>query len=90
MIVPASRLLLYNYNNSKQYRVFELHTSQHIIADYKLMLDKLYPDPQPENKYVLYAIKEELIVKPYYEIEDLKERFAPDNLEEGAPFYISI
>lgn len=89
MIMPASRLLLYNIDNPKQYRVFELQTSQHIIADYKLMVEKNYPDPKPNNKYVLFTIIEELIVKPYYIIGDLKDKFAPKNLESGAPFYVT-
>ena len=90
MVIPASRLVLYNFNKPEEYQVFELNKSQYTIADYNLMLDKKYPEPKPTNKYVLYSIKEESIVKPYYNIEDLKRRFAPKDAEEGAPFYFTI
>lgn len=89
-IAAASRLVLYNYNNPSEYRVFELSTSQHTIAGYELMKELDYPNAQPDNKYILYTIIEEMIVKPEYDINDLKKSCAPKNLENGEPFFFSI
>ena len=89
-IVAASRLILYNFENPQEYRVFDLSTSQHIIADYKLMIEKEYPNASPENKYILFTIKEELLIKPFYDINDLKNRFASPNLIDGAPFFFKV
>lgn len=89
-IAAAARLVLYNYDNPQDYRVFDLSTSQHIIADYKLMMEKEYPDAKPDNKYILFTILEERAVTPYYDISDLKRRLAPHNLEDGAPFFFTV
>lgn len=86
-IAAASRLILYNYNNPLEYRVFELSTSQHTIAGYELMKELDYPNAQPDNKYILYTIKKEIPVIPYYDIDDLKKTHAPKNLEDGEPFF---
>lgn len=89
-VINASRLILYNLHNHKEYKVYELSTSQHIVANYNYMKEKDYPNPKQENKYILYNISEELIVQPYYDVDDLRDRFAPSNLENGAPFYVKI
>ena len=88
-ISAASRLVLYDFNYPEKYRVFELSTSQHIIADYELMKEKGYPGAKPKNKYILYSIKEEYAVTPYYNIEDLKKRVASPNLLPGEPFFFA-
>ena len=56
----------------------------------ELMREKEYPDAKPNNKYILFTIKEEMAVTPYYEIDDLKRRRAPENLEDGAPFFFTV
>ena len=86
-IAAASRLVLYNYNNPLEYRVFELSTFQHTIAGYELMKELKYPNAKPDNKYILYTIKEELLIQPVYDINGLKKRHAQKKLEDGAPFF---
>lgn len=89
-ISAASRLVLYSVDDPQKYRVFELSTSQHIIADYELMKEKGYPDAKPNNKYVLYSIVEEMTVTPYYDVEDLKKRFASPKSALGEPFFFAV
>jgi 5-methylcytosine-specific restriction enzyme subunit McrC len=89
-IAAASRLVLYNYSNPQEYKTYELSTSQHIIADYELMKEKEYPNARPGNKYVLYMIREEMALQPFYDIDDLKKRHAPSDLVDGAPFFFTV
>ena len=89
-ISAASRLVLYSVDDPQKYRVFELSTSQHIIADYELMKEKGYPDAKPNNKYILYSIVEEMTVTPYYDVEDLKKRFASPKSALGEPFFFAV
>ncbi len=89
MVVSASKLLLYNYDNPKEYQLFDLDSSNHIIANNELMKNKNYPDLQPDNEYLLYVIAGESTNNPYFDIESLKKEYAPD-LVKGAPFYVNI
>ena len=89
MVVSASKLLLYDYNNPKEYQLFDLDSSNHIIANNELMKGKNYPGLQPNNEYLLYVITGESTNNPYFDIESLKKEYAP-NLIKGAPFYANM
>ena len=89
MVVSASKLLLYNYDNPKEYQLLDLNSSNHIIANNELMKNKNYPGLQPNNEYLLYVITGESTNNPYFDIESLKKEYAPD-LINGAPFYVNL
>ncbi len=89
LVVSASRLLLYDYKNPKDYQVFELDSSSHIIAKNDLMKSKKYPDLKPDREYLLYVITKESGVKPYFDIESLRQTYAP-KLRKGSPFFVNI
>lgn len=65
-------LLLYDSKKTKEYQVFELDLSNHIIATNELMKSKGYPDLKHDREYLLYMITEEAGVKPYFDIESLR------------------
>ncbi len=89
LVVSASRLLLYNLNNPKEYQVYELEQSNHIIAKYDFMKSKGYPGLKPNREYLLYVITEESGVKPELDVESLKQTYAP-KLRKGSPFFVNI
>ena len=89
LVVSASRLLLYDSNPPKDYQVFELDSSSHIIAKNDLMKSKGYPDVKPDREYLLYVITEEAEVKPYFDVESLRQTYAP-KLRKGSPFFVTI
>ena len=89
LVVSASRLLLYNLNNPKEYQVYELEQSNHIIAKYDFMKSKGYPGLKPNREYLLYVITEESGVKPELDVESLKQTYAP-KLRNGSPFFVNI
>lgn len=89
LVVSASRLLLYDSKNPKEYQVFNLDSSNHIIANNELMKSKGYPGLKPEREYLLYVITEESGVKPYFDVESLRQTYAP-KLRKGSPFFVTI
>ena len=89
MVVSASRLLLYNINNPKEYQVYKLDSSNQILANNELMKAKDYPNLKPDRDYLLYVITEELSIKPNFDVESLKDKYAP-NLKNGSPFFVTI
>ena len=89
LVVSAFRLLLYDSKNPKEYQVFELDSSIHIIAKNDLMKTKGYPDLKPDREYLLYVITEEAGVKPYFDVESLRQTYAP-KLRKGSPFFVNI
>ena len=89
LVVSASKLLLYDYKNPQEYQIFELDATNHIIAKNDLMKTKGYPSLKPDREYLLYVIKEESRVKPYFDIEALKECYAP-KLKKGSPFFVNL
>ena len=89
LVVSASRLLLYDSNPPKDYQVFELDSSSHIIAKNDLMKSKGYPNLKPDREYLLYVITEEAGVKPYFDVESLRQTYAP-KLRKGSPFFVTI
>ena len=88
MIVSASRLLLYNYNNPTEFIVYDLDSSRQIIANNDLMKTKNYPGLQPNREYLLYVVGKELEKHPTYSVEKLREEYAP-KLRKGAPFFVN-
>lgn len=89
LVVSAFRLLLYDSKNPKEYQVFELDSSIHIIAKNDLMKTKGYHDLKPDREYLLYVITEEAGVKPYFDVESLRQTYAP-KLRKGSPFFVTI
>ena len=89
LVISASRLLLYDSKNPKEYQVLNLDSSNHIIANNDLMRSKNYPDLKPDREYLLYVITEEAGVKPYFDIESLRQTYAP-KLKKGSPFFVTI
>ena len=89
LVISATKLLLYDSKNPKDYHVFELDSSNHIIAKNDLMKSKGYPDLKPGRDYLLYVITEESKVKPDYDVESLKQTYAP-KLRKGSPFFVNL
>lgn len=89
LVVSASRLLLYDSKNPTEYQVLNLDSSNHIIANNDLMKSKNYPDLKPDREYLLYVITEEAGVKPYFDVESLRQTYAP-KLKKGSPFFVTI
>ena len=69
--------------------MFELDSSSHIIAKNDLMKSKGYPDLKPDREYLLYVITEEAEVKPYFDVESLRQIYAP-KLRKGSSFFVTI
>jgi hypothetical protein len=89
MVVSASRLLLYDATNPEDYQLFELDSTNQIMATNDFMKSKGYPDLQPNNEYLLYVITDESKVKPYFDVESLRQSYAP-RLKKGSPFFVNL
>lgn len=89
IVVSASKLLLYNSKNPQEYLIFDLDSSKHIIANNDLMKSKQYPGLKSGRDYLLYGIIGESKYKPGFDVEDLKQEYAP-KLKKGAPFFVDI
>ncbi|MBO5748141.1 MAG: hypothetical protein J6R48_03850 [Muribaculaceae bacterium] len=89
LVVSASKLLLYDFHNPKEYKMFELDSSNHIIAKNELMKSKCYPNLKFDREYLLYMITEESRVKPNFDVEELKQTYAP-KLKNGSPFFVNL
>lgn len=87
IIVSASRLLLYNSKNSKEYKVYALDPTIQIYANHELMESKGYPGLKKNRNYLLYSIIEEIEKHPEYDVVKLKEQYAPE-IEKNAPFFV--
>ena len=89
MVVSASRLLLYDATNPEDYQLFELDSTNQIMATNDFMKSKGYPDLQPNNEYLLYVITDESKVTPYFDVESLRQTYAP-MLKKGSPFFVNL
>ena len=89
LVVSASKGWLKDSKDPEEYQVFGLDLSNHIIATNELMKSKGYPDLKPNREYLLYMITEEAGVKPYFDVESLRQTYAP-KLKKGAPFFVTI
>ena len=87
MIVSASRLLLYNSQNLKEYKLYSLDPTIQIYANNELMESKEYPGLKRNRNYLLYSILEEVEKHPTYDVIQLKEQYAPE-IEKNAPFFV--
>ena len=90
IIISASKLLLYNVDNPKEYQLYNLDETRQIFANYEFMREKGYPGLEPNREYLLYVIESLAPVTPKFENEKLKEQYAPDLKIKGAPFYVSL
>lgn len=67
-VISAQRLLLYNKDNPKEYKVFTLDPWESRIADYETMLSLGYTSNHKNGEYVLYKIEGELTTHPLYDV----------------------
>lgn len=44
---------------------------------------------KPDREYLLYVITEESSVKHYFDVESLRQTYAP-KLSKGSPFFVTI
>lgn len=51
------------------------------------MESKGYPGLKKNRNYLLYSILEEVERYPLYDVEQLKEQYAPE-IVKGAPFFV--
>ena len=89
IVVSASRLLLYDATNPEDYQLFELDSTNQIMATNDFMKSKSYPDLKPNNEYLLYVITDESKVTPYFDVESLRQTYAP-MLKKGSPFFVNL
>ncbi|MBR0041857.1 MAG: hypothetical protein IJP36_02560 [Bacteroides sp.] len=69
------------------YRIFDLNSIEQIIANNEYMQSKNYPGLKQNREYLLYIVGDELDIEYKYDVELLKEKYAPE-LKNGAPFYV--
>lgn len=81
----ASTLLLYNFNDPTEYKVFLLESSNLTLADYEMMKSKKYPGVKPNRKYLLCQLSNCLSQQPLYNVNALRELYA-SNTKYGVPF----
>lgn len=88
LMIVASRLLLYNKDKPSEYRVYELDTTKQVLASPEIMKQKEYPSEKPRS-YVLYFMGAEITDAPPYNVEALRQEYAPD-LKNNAPFFVQL
>lgn len=88
LMIVASRLLLYNKDKPSEYQVYELDTTKQVLASPEIMKQKEYPSTNPRS-YVLYFIGAEIKDAPPYNVEALRQEYAPE-LKNNAPFFVSL
>lgn len=88
LMIVASRLLSYNKDKPNEYHVYELDTTKQVLASLEIMKQKEYPSTNPRS-YVLYFIGTEINDYPPYNVEALRQEYAPD-LKNNAPFFVQL
>jgi len=53
------------------------------------MRSKGYSGLKPEREYQLYVITKESVIQPKYDVESLRDIYAP-KLKKGSPFFVNI
>lgn len=86
-MIDASILLLYNFNNPLEYKLFKIDQTKQIIADYNIMVSKQYPGAKPNREYTLCPITEYINTKTVFNINSLRDKYAP-KVKYGVPFII--
>ena len=86
-IIDASILLLYNFSNPSEYKLFELDQAKQIVADYDTMVAKHYPGAKPDREYTLCPIVECINSTTPFDINGLREEYAP-RVKYGVPFIV--
>lgn len=89
LVFSATRLLLYNADNSKEYKVYTLDTTKQILANQAMMKEKNYPRARGNRSYVLYVVGDEVKDFPKYDVESLRKTFAP-NSNNNSPFFVEL
>lgn len=88
LMIVASRLLLYNKDKPTEYHVYELDTTKQVLASPEIMKAKKYPNKNPRS-YVLYFMGTEIKDAPPYDVDYLRQTYAPD-LKNNAPFFVQL
>ena len=83
--IDATILLLYNFNNPSEYKLFELDQEKQVIANYETMKSKSYPGAKPNKEYTLCPIMECIEIDTIFDINELRQKYAP-NSKYGVPF----
>lgn len=89
LMIAATRLLLYNRKNPKDYKVYNLDTTKQILANQEMMKQKEYPRARGKRRYVLYMVGDEVKEHPKYDVVSLRKDFAPES-EPNAPFFAEL
>lgn len=89
LMISASRLLLYDKDNPTDFKVFHLDATKQIIANREMMIQKGYPDANPNRNYVLYVMGDEVFDHPKYNVDLLRHIFAP-NTGNNSPFFVEL
>ena len=85
--IDAAILLLYNFSDPSEYKLFELDQSKQIVADYEAMLSKHYPGAKPAREYTLCPIVECVDLLSSFDVNGLREEYAP-RVKYGVPFIV--
>lgn len=86
--IDATILLLYNFSNPSEYKLFELDQEKQVIANYEIMKSKSYPGARPNREYTLCPIVECSEVQSEFDVNGLREEYAP-KIKYGVPFIVS-
>ena len=85
--VDATVLLLYNFSNPTEYKLFELDQEKQVIANYETMKSKSYPGAKPNREYTLCPIVEYTENQSVFDVNGLREEYAP-RIKHGVPFIV--
>lgn len=87
-LVSATKLVVYNKDNPKEYCSFQLDATKQIFATNEMMKEKDYPNLKKGRDYLLYVLGEEIQLPPI-DIVKLREHHA-SGTEKNAPFFVTI
>lgn len=87
VIMPATKLLLYNFNQPEKYKIYNIQF--HNLADTEKMQSLGYPNPRANRQYVLYEVGVEHQQEKQFDVVELKKQYAPTE-REGSPFFINM
>lgn len=87
-VVTARYLVLYDFNNPSEYKVYHLDNKQWVYKTEDMLRDG-YPNPNPNGKYLLYALKNESLI-PSIDIQTIlkAKEVQKGSPLEGAPIFV--
>lgn len=87
--IDATLLLLYNFSDPSEYKLFELDQEKQFIANYAIMKSNNYPGVKPNREYTLCPIIECVEVKSVFDVNVLREKYAP-RIKYVVPFFVDF